>query len=310
MRRMWRVLAVGLAMMVGGCCSCAKPEKLVAAPPPISAEEQLARINGRAQQIPRLILDAKNISGGNIHVAYRDKKGGEHNEDVEGRLILRQSVQNAPGMAAPQTVATADIFVSLRKVGQELFRAGTGDGKWWWLEFGDAKEAYWGETRSAESPAGVIRPDFLIPMLGVTPVVPGPDHALAMRVEDQPPEKHPPENTLMIFRSRPAGGGIAQLEQEITINRVTGNITRVRLFDDVGRPVITSELSNYSPTRLADDKPGPEIPRLIIVRLPQQQALVELHISDAQIPESVNDSLFTLPDFQAMGLKVQNADNP
>ncbi len=109
--------------------------------------------------------------------------------------------------------------------------------------------------------------------------------------------------------------GRAFLAKEIRVDRFTGNISEVRMYDPAGVLVVRSQLSDYhaishgkNAAPPASPAEIPSFPHRVVVSYPAQQTTISLDFSDVSIPAAIRDAAFETPDFQDEGLKVNQAD--
>jgi hypothetical protein len=109
------------------------------------------------------------------------------------------------------------------------------------------------------------------------------------------------------------GGGYF-ISRQIIVDRRTGHVIEVRLYNTEGVVAVRSQLSNYAPVTYADgvDKPAtggvPQFPRKVVVSYPGQFLTVSLEFAEVKVVGDFKSAVFTTPDFEKQGLKVIPAE--
>jgi hypothetical protein len=318
------VVAVAVSM-VGGCCNCSTtilrridPAKL---PPPISFNEQVARLEERMLKIPRLRGEA-GING--VTIRWVDEKG-THEEHADGRLLLRQRFgEDARGGHDP-----ADVRLVGMAFDQRVFEAGRNSNEWWFMMLkpllpestawvGDARRPleFRGGSRGGGGTGGVgiLRADVVPILLGVSPwaIRPAPEEAVTMKVDDLDGV-----NNLMAFGPRNdlgnGLGGRTTLRREVIIDRMSGQIIEVRLYDTAGVLVMRSLLGDYreAVVQSADDNaPNPAekpplVPYRVTLEYPSRQMVIGLVFDRVVVP--LRDVVYDAPEPE-QGVKVNRVD--
>jgi hypothetical protein len=285
------------ALLLGGCCDCRKEQRLIEdVPAPISVEEQVDRLNLRARALPRMSMS------GTV-VIRTIEKGKQEQRTAEGQLLFQQRY-GEEGLKD-----SGDVFLSGRAFGQEVFRAAKNQEKWWFIVRHETNTAWVGDvSESDKTSAGgnVMRVDAVLDVLGVTEILPRPGELITMRVNDLDQR-----NELLIIKINPNGTG--WIKREITIDRVTGDVTQVQLYNAKGALLIRAELDKY---REITYREGNEIPKGfkpqrfpfdIWITYVAQKASIHFTIEPgkAEVRERLPKAPFEEPDYQEEGLKVE-----
>ena len=106
----------------------------------------------------------------------------------------------------------------------------------------------------------------------------------------------------------PASVANAWIKRELVIDRHTGDITEVRLYNPEGVMIVRSTMSDYRPATLPSDAEGkatgPRVPYMVTLDYPAQEMRVSMQFESVTVPERVNDAAFKTPDFEGQDLKV------
>jgi len=318
-------VACGAGLTVGGCCNCdtqrgriVDPTKL---PPPISMEEQLGQLEARMERIPRLTATAQ---PGGVTIDYVDEKGMPHHESAEGTLVLRQRFgEEAMGGRDP-----ADVRLFGRAFDQTVFEAGRNSTDWWFVLYLDVKTVWTGDSHEpvqfagGRGPAsraaggiGILRADVVPALLGVSPwaIRPAADEVVTMKVDD-----FLGVNSVMALGrgeggmpESKAGGTYATLRREVVVNRMTGKIDEVRLYNQ-GVMVMRSILGDYRAVELAGaaaegaatQQAAPEVPFRVTLEYPARKMSIGLKFEKVVI--RARDAQYDTPEFETMGLTIKH----
>jgi len=297
MRMVWGGILLLLVGLLAGC----PPVKLAApvvVPPPISLAEQVARLNSRSAAL----ADLK--GHGKVTVTYFDADGSGHTHDADGTLLLHQHPDDA---ANP-----VDMLLLGRVVGQDAFEAGMNRTQYWMAVRLDAKHAYVGTVANmANVAAGVmpLRADRLVELLGITPLHNSSQQRLGMLVNEQ-------NGTNEIYLTQVRPDGRSAIERVLVVDRLTGQVTQVRLYNPDGTLLAQAELTKYRPVNAADGglpaAAPPEFPRHIVIEYPdrhvQRTARVILDLGNMAAVAPLAAKRFAMPDFAEQGLTVVDLD--
>jgi hypothetical protein len=292
-------------LLLSACCTQA-PRNAGPLPPPISPLEQITRLNARIAALPR--LRATTVLRG-VELHYPDQQGRDHADNFEGILLMHQREQ----------AAGWDVRLVGRAFDQEVMQAGANQRDWWFIIRLDQKIALVGDASRpfdlsrltpetpapSDSPAanplasGILRADLVPQLLGLSPLSQGHsprDPNVAMIVDDL-------QGTNNLFIVSSSGFGVA-IQRQIIVDRRTGDISEVRLFNPAGQLVVRSLLRNYQPV---DGAPaGIRMPYDMQLDYPSQKVRVLLKIDRMSAPSEMSPIL--TPDFEEQGLQVRHID--
>lgn len=302
----WLALStVMLATLTG--CPPIKPPPELPLPAPITVDQQKAEINQRAAQFTQLKLT------GDVKLIWKlDKK--TRSENAEGTLWVQRVAITREANAPLKTFAA--LFVT--KLGQPAVEMGVNREHHWLAFRGDVDEAYIGDVRGNDRVP--LRADLLVSMLGMTPVgepdsslifngQPAP-HAVTMTSNDVPGTNTLYEWAIASEASKQAGQVIRFVERVIVVDRRTGEIREIRLYQPTGALIARSQLSKYQDVlqQRADDDPiasGARLPTKIVISYPSREATLELSLKGLVMPLRIKPDTFRMPDFAKQGLKVK-----
>lgn len=286
-----------LLLFLTGCPTCPSAAKILTPPPALTLDEQLRAADARARAVPML------AARGSAHITWTDDKG-HHDERTDAALRIGQRYD-----ADALKHGGGDVYLVGTFAGQEQFQAGRNPEKFWFLVRLDVKTAWVGDSAApaTQSPANLrapLRADLLIDLLGLTQLALDPRQTVVQRYNDSPTA---PEIDLLVLM--PTLTGKRYLQRAITLDRMTGRVARVTLFDSVGLPLVTAQLSDYrdAPYRDGDQyraEVPAKLPHKVTIRYARQSTLVELTFDEMSIPSKLPPTVFTTPDFPAEGLKV------
>jgi hypothetical protein len=290
-------VALAAIVMAGGlvgCCPHERKPKNLKLPPPIGLGMQVNRLNDRSRALTNVTM------GGTVVIRYEDEKGRQQ-QTAEGRLLIRQRQEGQD---------SGDVFISGRAFGQEVFRAGKNPGQWFFLIYLDPKRAWMGPVDSEGGKGGaVLRADTVLDVLGVTQL-PAKGATVGMLVRDETRS-----NNLLEMRSQqdqPA----SWIRREIVVDRDSGDIREVNLYDPNGILVVRAELKEYRAItyREGDEAPQgfkpPRFPFDIWIYYLAQKASIHftVHNEDgmrAELRERLPDRAFELPDLEGFKINRQ-----
>ncbi len=331
--RRWGGLAIGLSLLglVTGCSG--PPRKPRELPPLPSAYAEIHQLNARAFALATLRLT------GTLKLHYIDRLGNKQDYQVHGVLLVDQSrrvsppliplVKSAGGAASVSRRQTAASGLKMLLVGtylgQDVVEMGLNRKVYWLIEHRQGV-AYIGSTAKADRlPPGVmpLRPTRVLALLGITALSDSVRQYVVMGASADSPDLH----LFVVRRLRKKlfstnGGrgsfqqqvfpGSAWLQRELTVDRYTGQITQVMLFDRQGRAVARSRLSDYRPVAAGGQKPvasGPRVPFHIVIRYPAGRATLRWRLSKAALTlRGKPKFIFATPSFQ--GVRVIDVDDP
>jgi hypothetical protein len=314
--------AATLLSGASGCCNCStdtgRKFDLKDLPAPLSFSEQVARLEERMLKIPRLRGEAA-ING--VTIRWVDEKGTHEEHAEDGRLLLRQRF----GPEARAGRDPADVRLVGMAFGHRVFEAGRNSDKWWFMMLEPLvpeSTAWVGDAqRPVEFGGGgngrlILRADVVPTLLGVSPwaIRPAPEEAVAMKVDDLNGT-----NVLLTFGPRnDLGNGLGAriaLRREVVIDRFTGEIREVRLYDAGGVLVMRSILRDYREAQVqsAEETPstqpaaekGPLVPYQVTLEYPARQMVIGLVFDRVVIP--LRDVVYDAPEPEE-GLKVIPVD--
>ncbi len=216
------VAAASAVVFLTGCCQ-KKILDITHLPPPITLEEQVARLDARTHALTHIY--AKTVPLG-VTLQYRDKKHEDHTEHVEGTLLLQP--EPVSGGTGPQ------VLLSGRAFDRTVFQAGRNDQNWWFSLYIDPKTAFVGDSqrpidwealgnhnkKGEGLNTGVLRADLVPDLLGVRTLSVGgwgssgastSRDALAFRVDD-----YTVQNVILVEEVSPTFGQI-WIKREIYI---------------------------------------------------------------------------------------------
>ena len=313
-----RMMLVGILAALGGCCQC--PQQRPPLPAAIGVTEQARRLTEWSSRLPR--IKATTVLGG-VRMDYRDDSGRDHSVNAEGLLQIQQH----PAASSQAFERPADVLLLGKSFDQPAFEAGRNAANWWFAVKIDRKEAWVGdstrpvsvESLSAQESSGILRADLVPDLLGLSP--------LPVAEPETGPLRQSPGNLLYLVDD-PTGTnrllilgelrvlsptGTVQrpiVRREIVVDRYTGHISEVRLYNVDGVVVVRSELSDYSPVTYADGvaKPAlvPDFPHKVVVKYPGRFLTVALTFDDVEVPSEFKPVVFTMPKFD--GFKVFAGD--
>jgi hypothetical protein len=188
-----------------------------------------------------------------------------------------------------------------------VLEAGSNAALWWFvLQVGNGNDAaYAGDPNApvswpespGTSPIGALRISFVPQLLGLTGINPDP----LMQVDDA-------TGTNRLFYT--ARAGMPHFDREYVVDRVSGHLSQVRVYNDQGVVMLRSELSNYKPVNFADgvEKPAkiPEFPHHVKVFVPARHLTVTLDFNQVTVLDHVPPAAFEPPDMT--GKNVQRVD--
>ncbi len=233
-----------------------------------------------------------------VELHYTDDKGNQHTDNFEGILQLRQ----------PATGEPAEVRIVGRAFAQTVLDTGRNQTDWW-VTFGkDARSTHVGDSRKAidwsslqSTSASILRPDLVQDLLGLTilssarsmttidrnPLAPA---TIFMRVDDETGVNDLLFGQPQHFPRTIVGG--QPLTREILVDRRSGDIREVRLYDPRGVVAVRSVLDDYRATAYSGTNndarpPAPASPRFpfhVQIDFPSQQLRISLKFDSVTIP--------------------------
>ncbi len=285
-------MVVALFFLAGCQTAPEKPVVLGPPPPPMSMEEQLSILNGRAAAL--VTVRAR----GSVKTHWVDRDGKSHDYQVDGTLLLDQN----PPLEAEASYGP-DLLLEGRYIGQDVFEIGMNSQSYWVIDHQD-KRGYIGSRalmNQLPTSALTLRPDRILAMLAFTPVQADASHSITMRVTDDPAE-----DILLVFLLK--NGQPVQLQKEIMVNRRTGQVARVILYGDDGQVQAVGILSDYEPiSHYQGQGTVPLVPTRVFIEYPAGQAQINLKFDDVTTTLKVEPAdAFAQPNLN--GLKMVSLD--
>ena len=296
------VLAVGGAF--GGCCHIIQPppKPIGGLPAPISMEQQIAELNARAVQLPRIRARS---TDGNVQVVYPDEKGNPITSPAGSGILLLQQVYATHG---------AKLFLSVRAELRDVFNLGRNEQEWWAVQFAGERHAWTGPARRDFVRDPQSRQELFdsltqaIPeLLGVTEIAPDSGEKIVMKVDDEHGV-----NDLLILRAADDAGA-AMIEREIVVDRRTGEVQEVDLYRPNGQLLARASLSDYRPVTYKGGGPTegstvPMMPRNVILDCPGQQHRQGHRFTAVEVPANFAENQFSLPVWEDLGIKPERVE--
>jgi hypothetical protein len=280
-----------LLPLLGCAASC--PEKLV------SIDRIVAAHNANAASVPRLWARVE------MDVTIKPQSGPEmtwRSGSPTGLLLYRRG-QNPNGphdfVLLGREMAAVELFRMGASTDQELY--------YFWYKFGDRSGAWQGRVALAGAP-GVkqvpVDPMQLLSVLGITPLPaePGQLPAAALSMNNTPGDC---AYVVTVLDRQPVSNRVL-FKREIILpwsDKDPPLPTRVNIFDDAGRRVMTATLADYKPIDVSsmDDPPAksPMMPTdidIVCNEVPGPHAFVrrirlrisEMTVEDKWLPEAVD----------------------
>jgi hypothetical protein len=296
-----------------GCCNCPPRTTLQNPPPPITPEEQIRRLTEWSTRLPG--LKAKTVLAG-VRLDYRDDQGSDHSVNAEGTLQIRQHLENTA--LKPRS----DVLLLGKSFDQPAFEAGCNAPHWWFAIRLDTKKAWLGDATkpldyaslASKGAASILRADLVPDLLGLSPLPPNEINRNGNRETGGGPitmmlvNDATATNDLLIGQM--SGDGRPFISREIVVDRISGHIVEVRLYDPAGVMAVRSRLSDYRPVSYEEGAPHaavvPQFPRKVEVNYPAQHLTAALEFADVKVSTDFSERVFATPDFQ--GLQVIPAD--
>jgi hypothetical protein len=303
-----RMMVMTALAALTGCCPCVRDRGPL--PAAITLEEQARRLGEWSGRLPR--IKASTVMGG-VQMDYRDDAGRDHSLNAEGLLQIRQHPETATSTAP----LAADVLLLGRSFDQPAFEAGRNATNWWFAVKVDQKQAWVGSSTrpidfgalGRKDSANILRADLVPDLLALSPLASsevspqGP--ILMMLVNDDTGNNE-------LYYGQMSSNGKPVLARQIIVDRRSGEVREVRMFDSDGVVAVRSELSDYERVTYAEGvaRPAqvPAFPRRVVVKYPGRYLTVTLVFDDVQIPPEFKPVVFTMPNFAAMGLRVMAGD--
>jgi hypothetical protein len=325
---MKRLFLLMMCVALLNACCCGPCGKLVVAPPPISMEEQVRRLTEWQHALPRVRADLQ-LAG--AHLEYPDEKGAMQSRNSEGYLLLQQHFDAAAGSAESR----GDVYL-VGKVLQttKVFEAGRNAEAWWFAIFVDQNTARTGDASrpvnvaalSDPKSSGILRADLVFDMLGLSELSAPAANAPAMPVSAQVNSAEPQPLLLMLANDadasnhlylaqdkvdlrrmgNPSGPRFGTIAREIIVDRVSGHVTEVHIYNSEGVLVVRSELSEYKPVEFEEgvERPAvvPQFPHRVRVSYPAQKTIITLHFEKVTVPDHFGMLAFAKANFDSIYL--------
>ncbi len=274
------ILLCGL-LLLAGCTQQAQPPRQLMAIPPVRVK--IKSLNARAALLTKLRLT------GDVNLTLTNHDGSTSSYQAHAVLLVDQN-------------RVAHFLLVGTYLGQDAFEMGMNRRIYWLIDH-EHKIAYVGRVdRESLLPSGVmpLRPQRILDMLGITPVILGGATRVAMF-------NVPRADRYNLLLMHSGGGGLDHIERQISISRYTGQISRVRLYDRNGRAIAYADLSGYHP--LGQAFRGVEVPLHIVINCLDARAKMDMRVQHATMKlPGKSQFIFASPSFQ--GLNVVDIDRP
>ena len=307
------VAGLGLMGLLASCgvqpCVTAIDPKLL--PPPISAAEQAKLLADWSQAMP--LLRATSVPLG-VRIEYKDEKGEKKQQNAEGTLAIRQRFEQGE---------TADVLLLGKAFDQPVFEAGRNATNWWFLIRLETKTAWVGDsTRPREWSSGnsgggssILRADLVPELLGISALgtvptsIDGAIRYLRPRTVTTPPmivDDATGTNRLLEMAGTATHPYISR---ELIIDRLSGELREVRLYNADGKVMVSSVLTDYKPVTYPEGTQAParpqKFPHLVTVSYPAQNMKIVLQFDEVTVPARIPEAAFRM---NTEGLKVANVE--
>jgi len=310
-----RVLFLLPLLFLSACCACPNGSSKIATqlPEPITPSDQINRLTQWSRQFPR--LRATIVTAG-VRLDYRDDNNQPKSVNAEGMLQIQQHLNETAATGVFET--GADVLLTGTSFDQPAFEAGRNSKDWWFAIKLDTKKAWLGDASAGpdlshlaeKGSATILRADLVPDLLGLSRLpenvsdnVHGAVFAskVMMLVDDADGANH-------VLIADPNGGVYPFIAREILVDRRTGYISEVRLYNASGILAVRSQLSDYKPVTYAAGvtpaSPAPRFPHKVVVSYPTQFLTVSLEFDQVQLRASFAPVVFATPDFRAQGLRI------
>jgi hypothetical protein len=305
--------------LLTGCCGPADRQPAKVVPPPISVDEQVRRIAEWQKSLPRIRADL--VTAG-ARLEFPDENGNAKVQNAEGYLLLQQHPEAQAG--SPQS--RGDVYLA-GKVFEttKVFEAGRNATDWWFAIFldqnavrtGDASQPVNLAALSSPNSSGIFRADLVFDLLGLSALPPahnleqmsgaaapdqirlrnGREKILLMRVDD-----FAGINQLLVEEFAPAEGrGTLYISREIIVDRASGRVSEVRIYNPAGVMVVRSKLEQYKPVTFGEGAARteivPQFPRVVTLWYPAQKTTIRLEFGNVTLPAEFRPAAFSTPRF-------------
>ncbi len=276
-------LAAGALIVMVTAAGCQQVHKTaMTLPPPVSAARQIAALNSRARQLATLRMV------GTLKLNYAGRLGNRHEFQAHFVLLADQRpVLSGKGKA--------ELLLSGTYLGQNVFEMGI-NRRMYWLINRRQRIAY---VARAGVHAGAARPIPIDPhkilqMLAIGELQHTPRQSVVMTAFS-----HDPYNRVFVVHT--AANGQAYVQRELVVDRLTGHVREVELFDRRGLAEARAMLTAYK----AVGGSGSTVmcPADIDIRYPAGRAQLHLVVSTMQLKLKVPAKYaFASPAFS--GLRI------
>ncbi len=285
------LLGAGLALAAGCAAPC--PDKLA------SIDQIVAAHNTNAASVPRLWARVE------MDVTLKPQSGPEmtwRSGSPTGLLLYRRG----PKPDGPHDF----VLIGRETASVELFRLGASIAQglyYFWYKFGDRAGAWYGRLALAGAPGvkqAPVDPMQLLSVLGITalPAEPGKLPAVALSMNNTPGRC---AYVVTVLDRQPVSNRVL-FKREIILpwtDKEPPLPTRVNIFDDTGRRVMTAALADYKPIDVSSmDKPptkSPVMPTdidIVCNEMPGSHTFIrrirlrisEMTVEDKWLPEAVD----------------------
>lgn len=274
----------GLLLMatLAGCPSV--PKSVQALPAPVTAQRQIAVLNARAEKLATLRLV------GNLTLDYSGRLGNSHEYQAHCVLLIDQR-------PASRIDGRCNLLLMGTYLGEDVLEMGMNQ-RLYWLVDRRKKTAYVGHF-NAPSPSDrtiPMDPRELLQMLAVGGLRQSGTQSVVMTSFSRNPY-----NRIFVIKRLPNGTSFAQ--RELVVDRLTGNVVQVSLFNTSGISIARATLSHYQPVRSDTSHGTVMVPMHINLSYPAGNAQIHLIVHKATLRLKVKAKYaFASPGFS--GLRV------
>ncbi len=272
-----RPYVTGWALTAVLCLFACQPQNKDYSPPPLTPihvnqplptyEELVRQYNDRVQLLDRL------WSGAVMTIEWQDEDGKHHFEQGEGNFIYRQP---------------RDVALTLGKLGDTMFWAGSNHEMYWFIDKQDDGVAWVGRHLFVGDPCNrplplPIQPQLIPFLFGLRPLDP-----------DSIPPPPAVERVSGYYLIEPPG-----LNLRMLLDPRTGTLVRADMYDYNGVSMITCHLSKYEPVEI-DGLPESQWPtvatraEIYLVGEEARMALNLSRISDGRRRNRIRDKAFDI----------------
>ncbi len=267
---------------IAGCQSA--QQSAAPLPPPISAVQQISQLNRRALRLATLRLV------GSLKLDYTDRLGNRHEFQTHFVMMVDQQ-------ARQEGTGPVSLLLSGTYLGENVFEMGINN-RMYWLVNRRNKIAYVGHPGRSDPHARAIPidPRQVLQMLAVGELRQTAAQSVVMT--GFPRDRY---NRLFVVERLPNGSRFVQ--RELVVDRLTGNVAQVAMFNADGISEARSSLSDYRPLEPRDGTQPVMVPMHIDLVYPAGKAELHLVVSKATLQLKVPAKYaFASPDFS--GLRI------